>query len=133
MRAFSCDNRLMSGWWLVAGAAVAIAVANLRTMGPLWACEGLERSQKIAQTVLVWLLPGSFMVVRQIVRSSRGLPSPEDATRSAFAAMMTGHTDAMSYERERFDDGGGSFGHDSSHHGHDGGGHDGGGTDGDGH
>jgi len=30
----------------------------------VWASQALERPQKIAQTILVWLLPGAFLAIR---------------------------------------------------------------------
>jgi hypothetical protein len=50
-------------------------------MRPLWTSPVLERSQKIAQMVLMWLVPGSYLAVRQAIAPGRE-PAPEDATRS---------------------------------------------------
>jgi hypothetical protein len=63
-----------AGWWLVIAGAAWIAVANLRTMRPLWTSPALERSQKIAQTILVWLVPGAYLVVRAAVLPQRPEP-----------------------------------------------------------
>lgn len=72
---------MAAGWWLVIAAGLGVAVANVRTMRPLWRSPALERSQKIAQTVLMWLVPGSYLAVRQAIAPGLG-PRPEDATRS---------------------------------------------------
>lgn len=37
---------------------------NLAAMRRIWRSRELERPQQIAQTVLVWLLPGAFLAVR---------------------------------------------------------------------
>jgi len=123
---------MTTGWWIVVGVGVAIAIANLRTLGPLWASPGLERSQKIGQTVLLWIVPGSYLAVRQIVMTS-GAPQPDDATRGGFISSIGFLTNAdMIAARAHFD--GGHQGHDAGgfdggHH-HGGGGHDGGSFDG---
>jgi hypothetical protein len=48
-----------------------IFIANLRTMRPLWTSPALERSQRIAQTILMWLVPGAYLVIRAIVLPQR--------------------------------------------------------------
>jgi hypothetical protein len=60
-----------AGWWLVIAGAAWVAVANLRTMRPLWRSPALERSQKIAQTILMWLVPGAYLAVRAAVLPQR--------------------------------------------------------------
>jgi hypothetical protein len=55
------------GWVLCAGAAV-VAIANTLTMRPLWSSAMFEKPQKVAQTVLVWLIPGAFILVRHVLR-----------------------------------------------------------------
>jgi hypothetical protein len=52
------------GFWVACGVAAALAAANVVTMKRLWASQIFERSQKIAQSVLLWLIPGSFALVR---------------------------------------------------------------------
>lgn len=37
---------------------------NLAAMRRIWTTPELERPQRIAQTILVWLLPGAFVAVR---------------------------------------------------------------------
>jgi hypothetical protein len=111
-----------------------VAVANLRTMGPLWRSPALETSQKIAQTALMWLVPGGYLAVRRAI-TLPGMGRPEDSTRGAFLGTVTDWTDAAAEANrgEHFD---GAPGPDVGHHGHDsGGGHHGGGAgyDGGGH
>ena len=50
--------------WVGGGLAVLLAGANAVTTTRLWASPIFERPQKIAQSILVWLIPGSFAVVR---------------------------------------------------------------------
>ena len=88
------------GWLLVVG-GVGVVVANLRTQGPLWACPGLERSQKIAQTVILWLIPGSYLLVRQTVLSAEA-SSPADATSGGFLGAFwftAGMNDLVAHQR----------------------------------
>ena len=51
------------GFWAACGVAAALAAANVVTMKRPWASQIFERSQKIAQSVLLWLIPGSFVLV----------------------------------------------------------------------
>jgi hypothetical protein len=53
------------GFWVVCGIAGLVAAINVVTTKRLWASPIFERPQKIAQSVLLWLIPGSFFVVRQ--------------------------------------------------------------------
>jgi hypothetical protein len=66
-----------AGWWLVIAGAAWVAVANLRTMRPLWTSPALERSQKVAQTILMWLFPGAYLVVRATVLPQRPEPASD--------------------------------------------------------
>ena len=50
--------------------AIAVAVANAATGRALWRSQLFERSQKIAQTILMWLVPGTFVIVRFALRDS---------------------------------------------------------------
>src|SRR5687768_12302437 len=51
--------------WVAAG--LVCAVVNVATMRRLWRSVLFERSQKITQTVLLWLIPGSFIAVRYVL------------------------------------------------------------------
>jgi hypothetical protein len=53
------------GFWVACGIAGLLAAANAVTMKRLWASRIFERPQKIAQSVLIWLFPGSFVLVRR--------------------------------------------------------------------
>ena len=54
--------------WRGAGRRVDRCRVNVVTMRRLWRSVLFERSQKIAQTILLWLVPGSFTVVRHYMR-----------------------------------------------------------------
>jgi len=78
--------------------ATAIIVANILTSRSLWLSPMFETSQKIAQTVFIWILPGAFVAIRHLLHESQDKPDPRD---------QTIHPD-YSY---REDMGGGSHGH----------------------
>ena len=48
----------------------ALAVANLATSRALWRSQSFERPQKVAQTFLMWIVPGAFLIVRFAIRDS---------------------------------------------------------------
>jgi len=60
------------------GSGTAVAIANTLTTRALWASPMFDRSQKVAQTALMWLLPGTFLVTRHFVRGGfdRSVPDP---------------------------------------------------------
>ena len=64
----------------VLGAGVAVALANGLTMRSLWSSPMFERSQKIAQTVLIWLVPGMFIVTRHLIRATPDRADSSDPT-----------------------------------------------------
>jgi hypothetical protein len=43
---------------------LALVASNLRATRWIWTSPALERPQKLAQTILVWLLPGAFLAIR---------------------------------------------------------------------
>jgi len=43
---------------------LALFAANVRATYWIWTSQELERPQRIAQTILVWLLPGAFLAIR---------------------------------------------------------------------
>lgn len=51
-------------FWVASGIALLLVAVNIVTMRRLWASPIFERPQKIAQSALLWLLPGSFVFVR---------------------------------------------------------------------
>jgi drug/metabolite transporter (DMT)-like permease len=68
--------------WISVGLAVAgaaLAAANGLTTRRLWSSAAFDGPQKVAQTALIWLLPGSFVVVRHFLgepeRESDGDPT----------------------------------------------------------
>jgi hypothetical protein len=79
---------------LVAG--VVIAFANVVATRRLWASEIFERSQKVAQTVLMWLVPGSVIVVWNVLREPRMGNQPDPTAGGAATFMVTMTTTAAS-------------------------------------
>jgi hypothetical protein len=57
-----------------------VAVANALTTRRLWTSAMFERSQKVAQTAMIWLLPGSFVVTRLLL----GVAPASDGDPTAF-------------------------------------------------
>ena len=55
----------------VCGVGAVLAAVNAVTMRRLWASPIFERPQKIAQSVVLWLVPGSFIVVRHVLGDHR--------------------------------------------------------------
>jgi hypothetical protein len=98
-------------------------------MRRLWASPAFERSQKIAQTALVWLIPGSYLAVRQAIMEGGLERPPEDATHGTINRALDwtyadyashhhgsvsdfdGHTDVPSHHGGGGDHGGGHDGH----------------------
>ena len=75
----------MVGWIGLGLGAVALALAgaNIRTSVRLWRSTAYECSQKIAQTALMWLVPGAFVIVNHLVLDAMGKPQgarDKDAT-----------------------------------------------------
>jgi ABC-type nickel/cobalt efflux system permease component RcnA len=61
-------------FWAIAALAGVVGVLvllNAVTTGRLWMSHEFERSQKLAQTILLWLVPGAFLIVRHLLRDSR--------------------------------------------------------------
>jgi hypothetical protein len=120
------------------GGALLIAVGglvvfmNTVTTRRLWASPIFETSQKVAQTVLIWLVPGSMAVVWNILREPR--PGNESDVTVGGAALVV---DWVLASQANAGHHGGAGGHhagwaDGGHHGDGGhsgvGGHDGGGA-----
>jgi uncharacterized membrane protein YgcG len=112
---------------LVAG--VVIAFANVVATRRLWASEIFERSQKVAQTVLMWLVPGSVIVVWNVLREPRMGNQPDPTAGGAATFMVTdwllgaprdsGHHGGG--EHHDYDGSQHSAGDGGAHHGGDGG------------
>jgi hypothetical protein len=101
---------LVGALLLLAGGGIAIV--NAWTTRWLWATPIFETPQKVAQTVLIWLIPGSAFLVLNVLREPRigGRPDPTAAGGTFDAAdwLLLGQSG------------------ESGHHGNDGGGHHGG-------
>ena len=85
------------------GLGLGVVVANALTTRSLWLSPMFERSQKVAQTVMIWLLPGTFIVTRHLVSGSVGSVESSDPTvnrQSGFA------DDPTVYQHGHGDDGG---------------------------
>jgi hypothetical protein len=68
-------------------AGVLLVGANALTTRQLWSSPAFEGSQKIAQTALIWLLPGSCLVVRHFLgEPHRGSNDDSTAGKGAFDA-----------------------------------------------
>jgi hypothetical protein len=50
--------------------AVVVAVANVATGLALWRSHSFDRWQKIAQSCLMWFIPGAFVIVQFAIRDS---------------------------------------------------------------
>jgi hypothetical protein len=59
------------------GGGLTVAALNVATIRSLWRSPIFERSQKTAQTVLIWLIPGSFAVVRHLLREPSNRPTDD--------------------------------------------------------
>lgn len=62
------------------GSVALLVIANALTTRRLWASAMFERRQKIAQTVMLWLLPGMFVVTKILL----GVAPPRDGDPTAF-------------------------------------------------
>jgi hypothetical protein len=74
---------------------VALAVANVVTVRSLWLSPIFEKSQKVAQSVLIWIVPGFFVVVRHLLREPSGTTGSVDPTTSrdsGYTADPTGYS-----------------------------------------
>jgi hypothetical protein len=81
----------------------ALAVANVVTMRSLWLSPLFERSQKVAQSVLIWVAPGSFVVVRHLLREPSGTADSGDPT----VHRDSGYADDSTLYNHGHNDGGG--------------------------
>ena len=95
---------------MLCGIAAFVVVVNLVTIRRLWASPIFERPQKIAQTILLWVVPGSFLAVHYVLREQRVRRSVDPTTGAAILVWEN----AWNYLPGDGHDG--SFG---GHHGHD--------------
>jgi hypothetical protein len=70
----------MSIQGVLAVLAVALSVANVVTLRSLWLSPLFERSQKVAQSILIWIVPGAFVVVRYLLREPKAAAESADPT-----------------------------------------------------
>jgi hypothetical protein len=59
---------------VIAIGVLTLATWNFRVTGRLWRSNAFDSSQKVAQTVLIWLVPGSAFVVSHVLRESEPRP-----------------------------------------------------------
>jgi len=97
------------------GGGIVVAVANAFVSYRLWRSPLFERPQKVAQTLLLWVVPGSAIVVWHALHDS--LPG-WGRSRDRFGMDASGETDV---DREDFG-AGPHWGGDGGHGGHHGGG-----------
>ena len=64
----------------LAALGIALGVANVVTVRSLWLSPLFEKSQKVAQSVLVWVVPGFFVVVRYLLHEPTGTTDSSDPT-----------------------------------------------------
>jgi hypothetical protein len=94
----------MTTWvWLGLAAALTLVTANALTTRRLWSSDSYEPPQKIAQTVILWLLPGSVLAIRHFLLEPHGTPIRDQA-------VEVGPLDAREFEPP--DRHGGGGGHD---------------------
>jgi len=58
-------------WLGVSLVGIALALLNVRGTLRLWRTTVYERGQLLAQTALIWLIPGSVFVVTYILKDDR--------------------------------------------------------------
>lgn len=83
-------------WVAVGLLGLALVVVNARGTRRIWRSRVYERGQLIAQTVLIWVVPGSVFVVLGILEggSSRGVlgdPTARNPETSGFSDDVGGH------------------------------------------
>lgn len=61
-------------WIAIATGGLLLALGNIVVTRRLWRSQLYERSQQIAQTAMLWLLPGTAMIVNWFLRE----PSRKD-------------------------------------------------------
>ena len=69
-------------WWLgLSLTGIALASVNLRGTVRIWRSGVYERGQLIAQTLLIWVIPGSVFAVMHVLGGDR--PGRADADPTA--------------------------------------------------
>jgi hypothetical protein len=77
-------------WIAIAVGGLVLAIGNAVVMVRLWRSQMYERPQQIAQTVVLWLLPGSAIVVNWFLREPSRESLAADPTVSNSAATDYG-------------------------------------------
>jgi hypothetical protein len=121
------------GGAVVVVVGLAVLFVNVVATRRLWDSTIFERPQKVAQTILMWLVPGSVIVVWNVLRESR-IGGQRDATANGAAFVATEWLVGLSehrpsYETDGGDHSGGGGGHGSGHEVAGGSGGDSGGAD----
>jgi hypothetical protein len=70
----------MTAWHAVAPVGLILVCLNVRGTLRVWRSAAYEQAQKLAQTGLIWLIPGAVFAVTYILRDDRPGPAPDDAT-----------------------------------------------------
>jgi hypothetical protein len=104
--------------WVLWGVGLVVAAVNVATTRRLWASAMFERPQKIAQTVLLWLVPGSFLLVRYLLDDTVPKRRQSDSAHpTADAGLLQGVSNDWSSGPEAHDAWGGGHHGGSGHHG----------------
>jgi len=77
-------------WIAIAVGGLILAIGNVVVTKRLWRSAMFERSQKIAQTVLLWVFPGGAIVVNWFLREPPTQEAESDPTYSNDGATNYG-------------------------------------------
>jgi len=114
------------GWVIFFALGFMTLFANVVTTRRLWASASFETSQKVAQTALIWLVPGGAIVVWNFLREPR-VDSHSDPSTGGVSLVVAGWLLGSPEESSHHASDAGHHGSDGGHHSHgDGGGHHGG-------
>jgi hypothetical protein len=102
---------MWTGTWVLVAIGVVIVIGNLATLRLIWGSTTLETSQKMAHTAVVWLLPGSFLFVRYVLREPPG-QTPRDPNAPAASLLSSIGDFWFGTAGHRADDGRGPGGED---------------------
>jgi hypothetical protein len=70
-------------WWPgVPVGVVALALLNLRGTLRIWRSGVYERGQLVAQTALIWLIPGAVFLVLGVLKSGSASPSSDPTAKN---------------------------------------------------
>jgi len=81
-------------WWIGASVVgVALALWNARVTTRIWRSGVYERGQLVAQTAIIWLIPGSALAVAAVFKGGsphRALDPTASNPETPNAAVITG-------------------------------------------